>query len=76
VRSRLEVLLRALDLADGEAGPVSDEEPAGSAETAVAAEPIAEDPTAAERRAILEQLKNKELTADEAAARLRSLGRS
>jgi len=76
VRNRLEALLRTLGLADGEAAPVSDEEPASEAESAGAAEPAADDPMAAERRAILEQLKNKELTADEAAARLRSLGRS
>jgi hypothetical protein len=76
VRSRLEALLRAIDLADGEAGPVPDEEAAAGAEPATAAEPAGEDLTAAERRAILERLKNKELTADEAAAQLRSLGRS
>lgn len=76
VRSRLEALLRAIDLADGEAGPASDDETAGEDASGPDTEPTGEDPDAAERRAVLERLKNKELTADEAAAQLRSLGRS
>jgi hypothetical protein len=72
VRSRLEVLLRALGLGDGSAAPVPDEE----------AEPAAEEPAhsdvdlTAERRAILEQLSRHELSADEAAAAIRALGRN
>lgn len=71
VRGRLEALLRALGLGDGAAsGDVQEgEEP----QTEPSSAP---DETAAERRAILEQLKNRELTAEEAAARLKSLGRS
>jgi len=71
VRSRLEALLRALGLSDGEG---AEEAPAG--EEAPAAAPSASDETAAQRRTILEQLKNRELTAEEAADRLKSLGRS
>ena len=69
VRSRLEALLRGIGLGDGEAVPEPEEAPAP-------AEVERPEPLAAERRAILERLKNKELTADEAAAQLRSLGRS
>jgi hypothetical protein len=76
VRGRLEALLRSLDLADGDVAPVSDEEPVAQADVDAVPQPAAEDPMAAERRAILERLKNKELTAEEAAAQLRSLGRS
>ena len=71
VRSRLEALLRALGLSDGEG---AEEAPAG--EEAPAAAPSASDETAAQRRTILQQLKNRELTAEEAADRLKSLGRS
>ena len=72
VRSRLEVLLRALGLGDGSAAPVLDEE----------TEPVPEEPAhsdedlAAERRTILERLSRHELSADEAAAAIRALGRS
>jgi hypothetical protein len=72
VRSRLEVLLRALGLGDGSAAPVLDEE----------AEPVSEEPAhsdedlAAERRAILERLSRHELSADDAATAIRALGRS
>jgi hypothetical protein len=69
VRSRLEALLRTIGLGDGEPVPEPEEAPAP-------AEVERPEPLAAERRAILERLKNKELTADEAAAQLRSLGRS
>ncbi len=72
VRSRFEALLKALGLGDGEAVP--DEEPMGSAETET--EPVAPDDQAAERRAILERLKNRELSAEDAAVQLRNLGRS
>ncbi len=76
VRGRLEALLRSLDLADGDVAPVSDEEPVAQADVDAVTQAAAEDPMAAERRAILERLKNKDLTAEEAAAQLRSLGRS
>ncbi len=69
VRSRLEALLRAIGLGDGEPIPEPDEAPAP-------AEVQRPEPLATERRAILERLKSREITADEAAAQLRSLGRS
>jgi len=72
VRSRFEALLKALGLGDGTAVP--DEEPLEPRETEP--EPLVEDELAAERRAILERLKNRELSAEDAAAQLRSLGRS
>ena len=72
VRSRLEVLLRALGLGDGSAAPVLDEET-----EAVHEEPAhSDEDLAAERRTILERLSRHELSADEAAAAIRALGRS
>jgi len=72
VRSRLEVLLRALGLGDGSAAPVLDEET-----EAVPEEPAhSDEDLAAERRTILERLSRHELSADEAAAAIRALGRS
>jgi hypothetical protein len=71
VRSRLEGLLRALGLGDGEAP-----EEVGTSDEAPVQTLSGSDEAGAQRRAILEQLKNQELTAEEAAARLRSLGRS
>ena len=72
VRSRLEVLLRALGLSDGSAAPVLDEET-----EAVPEEPAhSDEDLAAERRTILERLSRHELSADEAAAAIRALGRS
>jgi hypothetical protein len=72
VRSRLETLLRALGLGDGSVAPLPEDE----------AEPMPAEPArgdeeiAAERRAILERLSRHELSADEAAAAIRALGRS
>lgn len=68
VRGRIDSLLRALGLADGD-------EPAEIAEPteADAPSPSADD-AAAERRSILERLARREMSADEAAAALRSLG--
>lgn len=70
VRGRVESLLRALGLADGDAPAAPDEE-----------EPIAADepnPTvdkaAEERRSILERLARREISADDAATALRGLG--
>ena len=66
VRGRVDALVRALGLSDGndDAADAMDED----------AEPEAEVvDTSAERRAILEQLAAKEISADEAATRLRAL---
>jgi len=68
VRGRVDALVRALGLADGEE-PAEVEEPIA----AEAPGPSA-DEAAAERRAILERLARREMSADEAAAALRSLG--
>ena len=68
VRGRIDSLLRALGLADGD-------EPAEIAEPTDADAPSpSTDDAAAERRSILERLARREMTADEAAAALRSLG--
>ncbi len=71
VRGRVESLLRALGLADG------DEPPAGDTDEPIAMtapEPVADD-AADRRRAILEQLARREITAaDDAAEALRALG--
>lgn len=67
VRGRVEALLRALGLADGDA-PVADEPMAADAPN-----PITDD-DASERRAILDRLARREMTADEAAEALRALG--
>ena len=68
VRGRIDSLLRALGLADGD-------------ETDAPAEPVAPDApnpvtddAAAERRSILERLARREISADDAAAELRALG--
>ena len=72
VRGRVDALIRSLGLADG-AGVDADEEfGAGFAED-FADEPDGDD-VAAERRAILERLARKEMSADDAAAALRELG--
>lgn len=65
VRGRVDALVRALGLADGEGEPM-DVEPIEEATT--------ETDDAAERRAILERLARREMSADEAAAALRELG--
>lgn len=65
VRGRVDALVRALDLSEDGA------DVAAEAEAFIPDEPMVD--TGAERRAILEQLARKELTADEAAARLREL---
>ncbi|MEX1073436.1 MAG: DUF2089 domain-containing protein [Chloroflexota bacterium] len=67
VRGRVEALLRALGLADGDAPP-ADEPMAADAPN-----PINDD-DASERRAILDRLARREMTADEAAEALRALG--
>ena len=71
VRSRVEALVRALGF-----GPRADSDEAADEAAAAAAAstaPIA-DPGAA-RQSVLERLARKEITADEAAAAIRSLGR-
>jgi len=72
VRSRLEVLLRALGLGDGSPAPVLDEE----AESLPREPAQSDEDLAAERRAILERLSRHELSADDAATAIRALGRS
>ena len=78
VRGRVDALVRALGLADGDAmEPDSDAdafegEPEASTAEAEATE--AEADVAAERRSILERLARKEIGAEEAAAALRALG--
>ena len=69
VRARVEALVRALGF-----GP-RDEEPGTAEDRAAAAIATAED-LAAGRRAILERLANHELSAEEAAEAIRSLGRN
>ncbi len=67
VRGRVDALVRALGLSDGatEAADTVDENVEAAAEMV---------DTGAERRAILEQLAANEISADEAATRLRALG--
>ncbi|MGI8928859.1 MAG: DUF2089 domain-containing protein [Candidatus Limnocylindrales bacterium] len=62
IRGRVEGLLRALGLSDGAPLPGPDPGADGAAKAAV---------DAATRRAVLERLSNKEITAEEAAAALR-----
>jgi hypothetical protein len=71
VRARVDSLVRALGLADGEAAtePVRDEDVEEEPETGLPAAGAA-----TERRAILERLANKEIDAEQAAAALRELG--
>jgi hypothetical protein len=73
VRGRVDALVRALGLADGdEAGEFEIEEDDDEDEPMADAGPD----MAAERRAILERLSRREIAADEAAAALRELGGS
>jgi hypothetical protein len=67
VRGRVDALVRALGLADGDAEPIDEE---------AFEEPAPETDAAAERRAILERLARREISAEEAAASLRELGGS
>jgi len=67
VRGRVESLLRALGLADGDA-PLAEEPMAADAPI-----PTADD-AADERRAILDRLARREMSAEEAAEALRALG--
>jgi hypothetical protein len=65
VRGRVDALVRALGLADGDAEPIDEE---------AFAEPASETDAGAERRAILERLARREISAEEAAVSLRELG--
>lgn len=65
VRGRVDALVRALGLADGDAEEIDEE---------AFDEPPPETDDAAARRAILERLAKREINADEAAAALRELG--
>ena len=67
VRGRVDALVRSLGLADGDEEPI---------ELEPMDEPAPETDVAAERRAILERLARREMSADEAAAALRELGGS
>ena len=66
VRGRIEALLRALGLADGD-------EPADEPVEADAPNPVNDD-DAGERRAILDRLARREISAEDAAQALRALG--
>jgi len=68
VRGRIEALLRALGLADGDEPVVTDEPPEADATNPTA------DEDAIARRAILDRLARREISAEDAAAALRSLG--
>ena len=68
VRGRVDALIRSLGLADGAAVDADEDFGAGFAD-----EPDGSD-VAAERRAILERLARKEISADDAAVALRELG--
>jgi hypothetical protein len=70
VRGRVESLLRALGLADGDAAAPTDEDEPAAAD---APNPTV-DRDAEERRSILERLARREISADDAAAALRGLG--
>ncbi|HEX6475255.1 MAG TPA: DUF2089 domain-containing protein [Candidatus Limnocylindria bacterium] len=70
VRGRVDALVRALGLAEGEEGEGESDESAVEAPAAVDAD------LAAQRREILERLAKREIAADEAAAALRELGGS
>ena len=76
VRGRVDALIRSLGLSEGSAGEADDDFDAGFAdgfaEPSPSAAPDAD--LADERRAILERLARKEMSADAAAAALRELG--
>lgn len=67
VRGRVDALVRALGLADGD-GQAAEEPAAADAPN------VSADEAADERRSILERLARRELSADEAAEALRALG--
>jgi len=69
VRGRVDALVRALGLGDGTA----DADEAGDTADDAQADDTSDD-TAEERRAILERLAKREMSAEDAAAALRALG--
>ncbi len=71
VRSRVEALVRALGF-----GPRADSDEAADDAAAAAAATTSNADVAATRQAILERLGRHEMTADEAAAAIRNLGRT
>lgn len=77
VRGRLESLLRAIGLAEGSA-PRDDELDSMNPDTMATDEPMATDgdAQAAQRRAILERLARREMSAEDAATAIRALGES
>jgi hypothetical protein len=76
VRSRVEALVRALGFGPrADSDEAADDAAAAAAGTAGGASTAATD-ISAERQAILERLGRHEMTADEAAAAIRSLGRT
>jgi hypothetical protein len=75
VRGRVDALVRALGLADGDELPPVDEDEDENDEPAEMAE-APDDDAAAARRDILERLARREIGAEEAAAALRELGGS
>ena len=75
VRSRVEALVRALGFGPRADSDEAAEDAAAAAATAVGAASRTSDLTAA-RQAILERLGRHEMTADEAAVAIRSLGRT
>ena len=78
VRGRVDALIRSLGLADGAAADGDEDFDAGFedgfAESAADEARGTDDDLAAQRRDILERLARKEISADEAAAKLRELG--
>ncbi|HET7520834.1 MAG TPA: DUF2089 domain-containing protein [Candidatus Limnocylindria bacterium] len=77
VRGRVDALVRALGLADGNETDVDlGSLEADASDEPAAAGPMVDEKAAAERRSILERLARREIGADEAAAALRELGGS
>jgi len=73
VRGRVESLVRALGLADGDAPSAAEDDEPVAADAADAPNPTT-DKAADERRSILERLARREISADDAGAALHALG--
>jgi len=74
VRARVEALVRALGFGPRDAGADSDDD--AGADDAEASATATADAVASGRRAILERLSRKEMSAEEAASAIRELGRT
>ena len=74
VRARVEALVRALGFGPRDAGADADDD--AGADDAVASATATADAVASGRRAILERLSRKEMSAEEAASAIRELGRT